>query len=613
MPGRHLIAGLMTTLFSFAVWSVGLWVYVCISGQARGVYSAQRNFYLVSVLLVPVVVLLTSWVQGQIGENQKQQLLQLGPAICVVALVLALYSVPTGLHYLSPHLSVEFAVVCFAVPAILFFSSRKCGNGLAVAAGGVCLVYLFYHLAKVYIGDPIQNGSLPAHYFVDFNANTHSIVQSLLGQLPVYDYFSQYGYYGAFLFPLRGMPITLASLVSVLGLLIAVSLFLYAKVLRELIGSFMVWIFCFGATLYTIFFVHSMPYWANLPIRFLPAVLVLLLVSRPSQSWVGHVVAGLAPFWSTDSGVIALIAWVAVQAAKVWFGPSFKIKKMLISASALGVTVVTLAFYLIAVGLLRGGFVSPAELFRFHDLYFVEGIVTGLIPIPGVWMAAVFIYFGGMTYFWSRRHSVDTASPKTSSILFLSLYGFGMLSYYFMRGHASALLSVIWPMVVIVAYFSDRVLASLKGNARLGFEHCVGLVGVSFLWLLWSSALAQAWGMESGVAGAERFLLREQLEFVTGLSPEKPLLILSDKSALFYGALEVPAPLQLPGATEIALLSDIRKLEQYLAEVKEGRAGLLLDRDWTIYKNSRFDTFRSMVKMLSPKMTSPDDKLAIYW
>ena len=278
--------------------------------------------------------------------------------------------------------------------------------------------------------------------------------------------------------------------------------------------------------------------------------------------------------WNSESGFISLIAYTAFlvycQALKDTVKNKNFYKKSLIYVLQAAVSLLfSLAIYVL-IPYFRTGIILPLEqIFWGATLFYKTGYMMIKISVRDAWFIPLLFYFVmliiALIPVLKFRKSKDNALP----FFFLTaLIGFGFYGYYQGRSAASVLLSVIFPIPLIAAYFIERLSIVIKI-----FSHDIKLKPFCQALKIWNMLLCIALftvalnvfvRVEKQDFFAQEGLWHHHKEFILSLAKEKNLLIIATGSPVFYQMLGKEDIYPFPSSEALFLKQDYDKILTYL-------------------------------------------------
>lgn len=400
--------------------------------------------------------------------------------------------------------------------------------------------------------------------------------------------YHQYGFYPRLLAPFfRINPPNLLNISAVMGILFIAGCFaVYRALFRNVKNKLLVPAFA------VVFFLTTGPwsfldiekpqtsidpYFAYYPVRFIfPALAVWFFYAQSFfrgkySIFLCGILAGVSLWWNFDSGVAVCGAFFALLFLELVFSRKrfavFQFLAFLIAAS--------LAFLalLIIFSMQQGELISPAESLKYVKLFSRSGYMMlplPAIPAPWCWFAGIYLLgiIIGLRSFIAGKFSV---SAKMS--LFLSVLGIGLFTYYQGRSHLHNLPAVIWPALLLMFIYADRLLRGIKSGMvsnyfkplllPVVFPACCALITV-----VWGSPMLIT-GVEHTCRYAAKAddscLLEQNVRFILANSGENKVAnIVSDMQGVYYAETGLRAGIPDFNLVEIFFIADWSRIVQEL-------------------------------------------------
>lgn len=453
--------------------------------------------------------------------------------------------------------------------------------------------------------------------WINFNTVFSSVVQASVGQLPLVDYYAQYGYYSLFLKSIFNLiPLTVLNFTWIMAILTyAVFLFLY-KGLRTVIINRFICVTAFIACMYALLIYRDyMVYWAYLPVRLIFPACVFWLVclynlNRNSKLYhLIFILATLSIAWNVDTGIVLLGSWVLFLGYIKLSVTKKIIMKDIVKILITGFLYISvmLIIYAIYAHAIKGMWPEYQKIFIFQQMFFGQGIVSLPIKVFDTWTLVILIYICGLGYSFSTLFEKSKQKPNQDAalIMFLSIMGIGFFSYFIMRSYVTNIFVVSWPSFVILAIFADRMNFIFRLAA---FFSILPLIFLSLNAISLTSMPADL----SLLSVPKGHGLRDQREWVKNLNLQyKNVIILSDKSGIFYLDSKSRNPIALPGSTEIMHGFFIERIIEYI-KTSTKRGYLLIDSEMTLYSLPIFEDLHQLTLRLPVVSQSSDKKLTLF-
>lgn len=355
-------------------------------------------------------------------------------------------------------LAVKIAVTAAAMAALLWFwhrprLSRRWLLVPALAAG------LFLTAAStLYVPERI------AEYFsFHFDPILQAVCQTARGMHFVH----QYGFYPEFLSPVFQLfPATIRNINVVFSLMVYFSVAMILLAAWRMIRNPLVFALAAGPVLMFCTMGWGMvngngfdPYFPYYPIRTVFPTLFLALAAiycqRPFRYFhiVAGVLAGMGVFWNFDVGVVAFGAFVFLFGAEMWFEPRQKWRPLAVYLLVFAISALLIWGYFCC---LNQKILTPAILFQMQRSCALAGYFMLPMPrLPFFWGLLLTIYATGIVWgiYTLSRHDRD---PGARWVMFASVVGLGIFSYYAGRSHVLNMPQISYPALLICGVYLDR-------------------------------------------------------------------------------------------------------------------------------------------------------------
>ena len=314
--------------------------------------------------------------------------------------------------------------------------------------------------------------------YVHLNPVLYSISQVQQGKTLLVDLTSQYGLYPEFLYPIfKLINVNILSFSIVMAALTTISHSLILLGLRKIIKNNLVTFLAFIAIIYfgyIAFFIAPSPintgsfdiYHAYKPIRIIFPALILysvftyILTPKRNLYLLITFISSLSILWNFDSGVICFLSFYIYILYERLIGNNVRgftidfIKHTFISFGILAITIFLFSSYIyfrsysfpdwslfLELTTIFGSayfFSLPMQLFNAWNLIF-------LIYLYG-------IYIGLNSILLGKKDAIDKIA------FFVAIFGLGISTYYLNRSHDFNLLQTLYPSLILLAIFLDKLL-----------------------------------------------------------------------------------------------------------------------------------------------------------
>lgn len=483
-------------------------------------------------------------------------------------------------HFLLAAVSIA---TVFAVPALLKFNFKRWNRSIFIPL--LLFIPLVQTLScRIYTLRLISN-SVPFHP----NIIAYAISQAVAGNT---DY-HQYGFYPRFLAPFfRINPPNMLNISVVMAVLFLAGCLTVYWVLSEnvknqvLVPAFAV-IFFLTTGMWSFFDparpqLSIDPYFAYYPIRFLfPALGVLffyILVRgrKKSAVFLCGLLAGTSLWWNFSSGVAVAGAFAAVMFLELVFSRERSAALSRAGSFLLG-ALLAFGALLVMFSVQQGEIISPGKSFKYLKLFSNSGYMMLPLPaVPAPWCVFIGLYLLGILIglreFISGRFSVFA---KMS--LFLSVLGVGLFTYYQGRSHLYNLPAVIWPALILMFMFTDRLIRLIRTGLinryfKLLLLPTVFVTLSAVVTIIWHGKML-AWGVERTwqyVTSTDNSgPLEQNVRFILANAGENKVVnIVSDMQGVYYAETGLRAGIPNFGMVEIFFIEDWIRIAEELELAK---------------------------------------------
>lgn len=312
----------------------------------------------------------------------------------------------------------------------------------------------------------------------DFNTVYYPMTQVYAGNIMLTDYFiCNYGLYPMFLNPIfKIIGLDISSFTSVMALLNVASLSLILVAMLRIIKSKLLVLLSFSSILFISIFLSRLvtPFnavFAMLPIRQLIPAIALCMGSfyffnkNRILYFASFIILACSILWNPEFGIVAFLSW-ALTLSYLEFS-SNSIKTIIINIAkhilvALLSIVLCFGFFYINIYLKSGSF--PNMMMLFNSMIYFGSLGAGMLPMTLIhpWNFVILIYLTGLTYSIYALFNKSMLTPKTAFILFVSVIGIGLFTYFQGRSHNWNLVWVISPAMILLAISADMLLEKIK-------------------------------------------------------------------------------------------------------------------------------------------------------
>ena len=433
----------------------------------------------------------------------------------------------------------------------------------------------------------------------NLNAVLYSISQVQQGKILLVDFTTQYGLFAHFLYPLfKLINVNIVSFSVTMAALTVVSYSLIFFGLRKIISNDFVVFFSFIAIIYFSYFTaffngpwYDLTYASNPIRRIFPALILFFVFSyilNPKKILYLLIIflSSLSILWNFESGIICFLSFyiyvlyenIAVNNLRVY--ASGFIKHSITSASIL-----TLTFFLfsIIIYLQSDSFPNWNLFLKYPTLFGISGFYSLPIAIFHAWNLVFLVYLYGI-YIGLNSILLNKKNVLDRAAFFISIFGFGISSYYFSRSHDLNLISTLYPSFILLAIYLNKVLDYRYRANIYNIKNFLSVLVISFILVVVFVQMLRPIKLFNIVADRTKDIisntinstfLSDGIELINlnALPNEKIIILMASEEegwtpgpdAILHLETKTSSPLPLAGSTERLFQSDWDILNQFLA------------------------------------------------
>ena len=553
----------------------------------------ERRLFISGIVIFPVTLAL-AWppvaaMIRQIGNFRQVIIVQwlVGTCVTLIACGLAMYGIAADTYLVKDinGFAIMMSLAASIALALFMRSGRTFPKPVAaatdIAAGTLIILVSAYSLFGLgAIADT------PA-YNVHFNTLFHAMVQVYNGKELLVDLTSQYGLFPHFIEPFfRLTGLTVLSFTAMMGVLTATAYSLIYRLLRDELHGSPLAVVGIAAVMYFSCVIMrvdlSDPFFQYNPIRlFFPAVTLYLAwryLKHPNRKlYVAQsIVCSVSILWNFDTGVVSFLSWMLVLLYLEYRrGTIIGGVRHLLCGVACCVAVI--ALFSVYLKISYGAFPDFSIMLTNQKIFYLYGFMMVPMPLFHPWNLVMLVYMAGLVYAVAGRH-LHPESHLPALVFYLSVLGVGLFSYYQGRSVSHCLSLVSYPAFILLSLFAYRLLDRSDGRAGSAATVAAALmialcftalpafatVGTRFCSDITARLTATFGNIQTPVSDDAGFVARLT-------QPGEEVLILSNLSGIHYLVSETSCPVNIPSPTELFLMEEYRKIEQYLATNRGGK------------------------------------------
>jgi hypothetical protein len=516
--------------------------------------------------------------------------------------------------------SVVFAMMfCFAALARLL--GRRGVTRVIVVLALLCAPVEFY--APSQIADDTA-------FTYHLDAMLDALSQSINGHHLLVDFPHIYGGYGEMLAPfLRLFPRTMALPLVALAVPTLLGIGFWLLAAFRLIRNPFILAVCATGILGATYLAALPPnYCYGTPRTLFPSVGLLLAISylrrpAPGLFWIMSVIAAIASIWNLDTGLVLWFAWtltlVAGDAAeRAWMRAARHL------ATQVALLASAWASFFLYLRLASHEAPNLGLLFYFQSMVVKSGYFCVAMIVPSAWTFVVLLFVTGLVIA-TLAHLRRRLPWKGRVVLFLSLLGIGMFSYYMGRAAESNLICVSPPGILLAGL--------LASEAGVRVRHGILPPVTRWFFVPWMAMIF--WWAFLFFVQLPTILQREVRLAEAALDPEpganfvqanadfaerqvRPgedgVYFLSGHSGFYYYLTGTTRPLRIPGNVELLQMRDMQVLIDAIKTRQIPK--LFVERNFWAMDMYRPDVYQALTDAIATNyragVASPNGRLILY-
>ncbi len=438
---------------------------------------AERLTYIINTLLfIPLFWLSFKAVEKYIKIKDDIKFLNISSSLITIILVMALFAgIPYALHFyfdvdlfLIISNFILIILLLFTSCACYYFKDRAFFNTKTFLV--LSLIFLFVYIFKILDAFPTEIMDQSFIEAFHFEAFSYPIYKAENGLILGADFKNIYGYYPYFyaffaniIGPLNTMKIT--SLTAILLLITwACGIFFIYKITKNKLFALLI----------SIVFVYltggNWSYYLQFaPLRIIAFAILLFLATIYTQKqrkyliFLGFFCSSLALVWNFETGLINIIAWTAFLCYFELNNSTIKEKAYFLNLlkylfyAAISLILSLLAFKFIPY-LLIGKTVMLWDILFVQNMFYKQGFMMAKIIPSHPWFLPLIIYMISLILclkpILNKQKNTDRDLPL---LLFLSVFGLGIYTYYQGRSFISNLITVLFPAILILPILLKKI------------------------------------------------------------------------------------------------------------------------------------------------------------
>lgn len=579
----------------------------------------ERMQFVVSVVMAPLVLLgCYYWCNKKISQTQEfvnhwyrrsvGAFIFLSASIVYLGLAISGFFYIRDSYYVSTIGMYVFNLLLFPVISVIFFIKKP-------ELSKLVLYFLYTLIAATLIVVFFANIINLSDSFLTYTFDPvfYPVSQVMAGKNLLVQVSSLYGLFPLFLQPLFALiGLSVLKFSVVMAVLVVLSLLcLYQALTRLVVNKLFLLTGFLMIVFYSVLATRVIPenYFQYWPIRYVFPCLGILLTTVYFKNkhrlvyYSSFILYALGVLWNFDVGIVVFLSWIlvlvyselgAIQSRRAAF---FRAGKHMVVAGLVFVLVMT-SFAIWT--RLRAGMWPDISLFTQYQKMFLSGyLMVKMLPPPHTWNIVILIYLAGLLI--SVRAVLKQKIRYIENlILFLSVLGIGLFSYYEGQSLDVALFRTSYPALILIVIFADRLWERLKMyRYRLYGET---IIFIFLFYFLISVPFSILYNMRTYLnfiqIGANFFTVRNSvyfndLKFIKQYTqPGEDVFILSlYNQGIYYGGSQTGSVVNVPSITDAAFPREIETIIQFLKTNRKTKVFVQKPLD-------QYDVFDSRIKKI---------------
>lgn len=566
--------------------------------------KAERLTYIINTLLfIPLFCLSFVAVKKYFKPKDDIKFLNNFSALTSILLILFLITaIPFALHFYFG-INMQFIIknsaliilFLFTAGACYYFKDKNFFEGKTFTA--ISLILLLLCMAKILFFFPtviMDQSFMDAFHFEAFSYPIYKAEQGLILGNDFRNIYGYYPYFYALLSNIIGAMSTFKiTLINAFLLLITwlCGIFYIYKITKNKLFAFLlsiVFIYLTGG--------NFSYYLQFAPLRIIAFAVLLLLVTLYTQKqkksliFLGFLFSALAIVWNFETGLINIIAWTAFLSYAELNNYTLKDKQFYFkTAKYLFYALITFIFALITFKYLpyfiSGKTVMLKNILFAQNMFYTQGLMMGKINPLHPWFLPLIIYITALILALQPLLKCEKNEDKDLPLLvFLSIFGLGIYTYYQGRSFITNLITVLFPAILIlpiiikkiyqkISYFTAEKTENIKNMFYVLHFSIFYLIAFGALLFMFSVFILN---LPKVRHAQQNWPIRQKVQYLAYLVQDKNPLIFTLDSAFYYKALNKKNNLPVAAPIDFFLKQDYYNLFSYLNRTK---TSIVLDKE----------------------------------
>ncbi len=439
--------------------------------------------------------------------------------------------------------------------------------------------------------------------FMETNAMYYSITQVYAGKSLLVNLNAQYGLYAWVLNPVfKIIGLSTYKFSIVMSVMNGSALAFVFLGMKRIIKNDVLTIMGFLCLVFWQYWQTKIPfettahyYYQYMPLRFFfPALAFFLVVlyhtgtakTKKIVLPILAICASIAPLWNMDSGLFVYVATFVSLVLPAFAAANIKdaIQKVITPALwMIGSLVLVVLLFLFFTKIHSGSWPDLDSFSKFQRIFYISGYF--MLPMAPIhfWNLPAIVYLICCVYCVYHLRKNETGDNPILAFLFI--LGCGLFTYFQGRSYDSSIDVVMYPAIIILTIFCNKLAAYIKSNGKLKLHESVPLFLISFIFIAdGASSMLYYTPSIQGFAESNAFdehkqqedALAVRMNFIKSNLPAKDtvLILAKDFESYYYASGDYYNPLNMAGSTEMFFRSE---LDSVVSLIKRTNHPILYD------------------------------------
>jgi len=393
---------------------------------------------------------------------------------------------------------IRFLVAMVISPLVIYFIVSGIPKKYSEFLNGILYSFVIIILLSLFLLSICNRDNYIGAYD-HLNSVLYSISQVQQGKTLLVGLTTQYGLYPHFLYPIfKLINVNVISFSLTMSALTTISYSLIFLSLRKIINNNLITFLAFVAIIYfsyITFFIGLYNfdlYYAYKPIRLIFPTLILysvftyILVPKKNLYLLITFISSLSILWNFDSGVICFLSFYIYILYEKLIGNTVRgFAKEFIRHTFISLLILSLTIFLFSIFLyFRSDSFPDWDLFLQLPTMFATAYYFSMpMSLFNAWNLIFLVYLYGI-YIGFNSILLGKRDPIDKIAFFVAIFGLGISTYYLNRSHDFNLLGTLYPSLILLAIFLDKLLGKNNRADLFNVKNLLIVMMITFILVL---------------------------------------------------------------------------------------------------------------------------------